>query len=219
MKSGEKKGADPIRLILAGAAALLLITCILCWLKGGNQRLAIPIVLYKTMGLAASIFLVLGELGHKIFDRVCFRGDHLDCHAVMNSPAAKLMGRIPMADLGVLYFSGGIILIAFSVVNPYFFDQIFLLSILNLLTLPYTIFSVTYQGFIIKKWCPLCLIVQLTFWLEFFHFFSFLTAGIPRFRLMDFLPLVWSFGLPILFWLLFRTPLKKSIQADKNLYS
>jgi uncharacterized membrane protein len=219
MKSGEKRPIDPIWMVLAGVTVLLLTTCILCWLKGGNQRMAIPIILYKTMGLAASIFLVLGELGHKIFDRVCIHGDHLDCYAVMNSPAAKLMGRIPMADLGVLYFSGGIILIGFSVVNPYFFDQIFLLSILNLLTLPYTFFSVTYQGFIIKKWCPLCLIVQLTFWLEFFYFFSFLTAGVPRFRVEDFLPLVWSFGLPTLLWLLFRPILKKSIQADKDLTS
>lgn len=178
--------------------------------------MAIPIILYKTMGLASSIFLVLGELGHKIFDRVCIRGDHLDCHAVMNSPAAKLAGKVPMADLGVFYFSGGIILIAISVINPYFFDQIFLLSVLNLAALPYTFFSVIYQGLVIKKWCPLCLIVQLTFWLEFFHFYSFLTAGIPRFRIEDFLPPIWSFGLPVILWLLFRPALRKSIRMQNN---
>jgi uncharacterized membrane protein len=216
MKNREKKILDSIWPVLAGVGLLLLITCILCWIKGSNQRLAILIILYKTIGLAASIFLVLGELGHKIFDRVCIRSERFDCHAVMESPAAKLMGRIPMADLGVLYFSGGIILIGFSVVNPYFFDQIFLLAVLNLLTLPYTFFSISYQALVIKKWCSLCLIIQLTFWLEFFHFYSFLAAGVPRFRVEDFLPMVWSFGLPVLLWLLFRPALQKFIQVEKS---
>jgi uncharacterized membrane protein len=197
-----------------GFFILFMFTFVICWIKGANHRLTITILMFKITGFAASLLLVLGELGHKIFDRICIKSEKLDCFAVMHSPAAKFLGRIPMADLGVIYFIGGIILIAFSVANPYFFHQIFLLAILNLLTLPYTIFSVLYQAFVVKKWCYLCLVVQLIFWLEFSQFYKFLFAGVPRFHIEDFFPFVWSFALPALVWILFRPFLKKAIQSQ-----
>jgi uncharacterized membrane protein len=216
--AGDKKKAPlkPIWLVLTGLFLIFLSTVALCWFKGDNHRLAIPILMFKIIGLASSVFLVLGELGHPIFNRVCFRGEKLNCHAVMESPAAKLFGLVPMADLGVLYFSGGIILIGFSIPDPQFFTQIYILALLNLLTLPYTLFSVSYQAFTVKKWCPLCLIVQLTFWLEFLYFFKFLSAGFPGFSPEVFSPAVLSFGLPVLLWLLFRPILQKSIKFDKQ---
>ena len=127
MIDNKKKRIDLFWIAGAGFLVLFLFTFVICWQKGANHRLTIPILMFKMTGLTASLLLVLGELGHKIFDRICIKSEKLDCHAVMFSPAAKLLGRIPMADLGVIYFSGGIILIAFSVVNPYFFHQIFLL--------------------------------------------------------------------------------------------
>jgi len=213
MATSKKKRINPIWIVWAGFFSLFLITVTLCWIKGANHRLVIPILMFKITGLAASLLLVLGELGHKIFDRICIKSEKLDCHAVMFSPAAKLMGRIPMADLGIIYFSGGIILIGFSVVNPYFFHQIYLLAVLNLLALPYTVFSILYQGFVVKKWCYLCLVVQLIFWLEFSQFYKFLFAGVPRFYMEDFFPLILSFALTTLIWLLFRPSLKKAIQS------
>jgi uncharacterized membrane protein len=213
MPESNKKQIHPIWIAGAGFLVLFLFTFAVCWVKGANHRLTITIFMFKITGFAASFLLVLGELGHKIFDRICIKSEKLDCYAVMHSPAAKLLGRIPMADLGVIYFSGGIILIVFSVVNPYFFNQIFLLAILNLLTLPYTLFSVLYQAFVVKKWCYLCLVVQLIFWLEFSQFYKFLFAGIPRFYFEDFFPFIWGFALPTLIWLLFRPVLKKSIQS------
>jgi uncharacterized membrane protein len=185
-------------------------------MKGDNYRLTIVLILLKTVGLVTSTTLVLGELGHPFFKKICIKGEKIDCYAVMESPAAKIMGLIPMADLGVLYFFGGITVIVFSVNNPLFFKQIFLLAILNLLTLPYTLFSVSYQALAVKKWCQLCLVVQFTFWLEFFQFYKFLKAGVPAFSLEDFFLFTWGFGLPLLVWLVFRQSLQKAIQLDKE---
>ncbi|MCK4835769.1 MAG: vitamin K epoxide reductase family protein [Candidatus Aminicenantes bacterium] len=216
MNKTEKKPLKVIWLVLAGFCVLFLATIILYWIKGDNYRLSIILLMFKIIGLGTSILLVLGELGHPIFKKICIKGEKIDCYAVMESPAAKVLGLIPMADLGVLYFSGGIILIAFSGVNSQFFKQIFLLALLNLMTLPYTLFSVGYQALAVKKWCELCLIVQLTFWLEFLQFYKFLSAGFPGFTIEDFFPFTWSFGLPLLVWLVFRPALQKSIRFDKR---
>jgi uncharacterized membrane protein len=221
MKKNEKWKIDSTRLVLAGFAVVFLITLILLWIKGGNQRMAISILMLKIIGFGACVLLVLGELHHPLFDKICPKGEKLNCHAVMESPAAKLFGKIPIADIGGIYFSGGIILICFTGVHPHFFHGVFLLALLNLLTLPYTIFSVVYQAFVVKFWCLFCLIVQLIFWLEFWQFYPFLSAGIDGTRLLrytfnDFLPVIWSFGLPALIWLLFRPVVKKAIEADKH---
>ncbi len=204
-------------IVLGGFSVLFLVTFVLCWIKGGNQQLAIPIVILKIIGFSASLLLILGELGHPLFDRICPKWEKINCQAVMESPASKLLGLIPLADIGGVYFSGGIILICFSVNNHYFFHQIYFLAILNLLTLPYTIFSVMYQAFVVRYWCFLCLIVQLIFWLEFWQFYQFLSAGFPQFRYEDFFPIIWSFGLPLFTWLFFRPLIKKAIEADKGL--
>ncbi len=216
MKIGNKWRIDFIRIALGGFSILFLVTFVLCWIKGGNQRLAIPIVMLKIFGFSASLLLVLGELGHPLFDRICPKWEKINCHAVLESPAAKIFGLIPTADLGGVYFLGGIILICFSVNNPHFFHQIYLLAILNLLTLPYTIFSVLYQAFVVKYWCFLCLIVQLLFWLEFWQFYQFLAAGVPRFTFEDFLPILWSFGLPVLIWTPLRPVIKGAIEVYKS---
>jgi uncharacterized membrane protein len=221
MKKTIKWKIDSTRLVLAGFAAMLLVTLILLWLKGDNQRMAISILMLKIIGFGACVLLVLGELHHPFFDKICPKGEKLNCHAVMESPAAKLFCVIPLADIGGIYFSGGIILICFSTIHPHFFYSIFLLALLNLLTLPFTIFSVLYQAFVVKFWCLFCLIVQLIFWLEFWQLYPFLSAGIDgthllRFRFDDFYPIIWSFGLPTLIWLLFRPVVKKAIEADKH---
>jgi uncharacterized membrane protein len=218
MNTGKKNNRkiNFIRIAAGGFAVLLLVTFVLCYLKGDNQRMAISILMFKIVGFCTSVVLVIGELGHPFFDRFCPRGEKFNCHAVMESPAAKLFGLIPMADVGGIYFSGGIILICFSVLHFNFFQQIFLLALLNLLTLPYTIFSVVYQAVVVKKWCALCLIVQLTFWFEFSQFYPFLFAGIPQFTVEDFYPVLWSFGLPLFAWLFFRTPVKKAFEADND---
>ena len=215
MKIGKWQ-IDSLWMVLGGFALLFLVTFTFCWIIGGNQRLAILIVMLKIIGLGTSIFLIIGKLGHPWFDKVCFKGDKLDCQAVIESPAAAFFGVIHTADLGGIYFSGGIILICFSLLNPHFFHQVYLLAVLNVLTLPYTIFSVVYQAFVVKRWCALCLIVQLIFWLEFSQFYSFLFAGVPQFAVKDFYLIVWSFGLPILTWLFFRPLVKKAIEADKQ---
>jgi uncharacterized membrane protein len=205
---------DSLRLALSGGGPAL----ILGWLfvrmvqHGGNEQLCALILLLKAVGLLASAVLVLGTVDAPVFRRFCPRNPIFDCRKVIHSPAGKMFGLLHAADLGVLYFASTLLLLAFTVLTPDFYYYALLLAALNLLTLPYTLFSVAYQAFKVGKWCALCLIVQLVFWLEFWQFYPFLFGTPPRveFRFELLQPLVLAFGLPLALWPLARRLLEKA---------
>lgn len=212
MKKDNKKKIDLLFIVAVFFSLLFLFFLYIFWAKGGNQRLTIPILLIKLAGFASSFFLILGELGHPVFERFCPREGKFNCFAVMESPAAKIFGIIPMADIGAIYFIGGITLLGLSMSSMNFFYQVYLLGILNLLALPYTIFSVIYQSFVLKAWCKFCLIVQFIFWLEFFYFYKFLSAGSLKNILKFSLPFISVFFILTLIWILVRPLIKKRIR-------
>lgn len=163
----------------------------------------------KAMGLALGIFLLLHYFqgDSDLMKRICPSGQKLNCAGVLQSPAAKLLG-IPMADLGALYFLGGMISLwlgAFTGENI-----IALLAMLNLLTLPYTFFSIGYQAFVARQWCWMCVGVQALFWIEFitFYFTSNTSYTIPSYsQAMIFL---FSFLIPSVLWIVVRPALEKA---------
>lgn len=128
----------------------------------------------KILGLTASIFLTAHSFNihNKVMQEVCHFNKHTDCQAVLTSPASKLFGLISLSDVGIVYFAGGItaIVLSSSLIIP---DSLFqLLYYISLCTLPYTLFSAYYQAFIVKKWCPFCITVLVSLWLEciVFHY-------------------------------------------------
>jgi len=191
------------------------------FLYGGNERLCLLILLLKVVGLTASWLLLLGTLRVPFFKRFCPTSRHFDCQRVIDSPAGKVFGLVHAADLGVLYFGGTLLILFFSAFSPGFYFQVVLLGGLNLLTLPYTLFSVTYQAFKVGKWCALCLIVQAVFWLEFWQFFPFL-FGNPVFldlSLNRLTPMIVAFGVVSALWPLVRYLLERSYAEYAGLES
>ena len=117
-------------------------------------------VLVTFMGLYTSILLVQKELGlhSKSLDKFCEASESNSCDDILNSKGALVFGVFKLSDVGIVYFSA----IIFSVlvyglsgveINNHLFYN---LSILSLLFIPYSIY---YQWQVIKKWCPLCLVV------------------------------------------------------------
>ncbi len=182
------------------------------YLHGGNEQLCVMILLLKTVGLLASFLLVLGTLKAPFFKRFCPRNPWFDCQKVIDSPAGKLFGLVHIADLGVLYFSGTLLLLVIGAFKPDFYYHALYLGLLNLLTLPYTLFSVAYQALRVHKWCALCLIVQAVFWLEFWQFYPFIFGTPMAFALNLHLlyPVVLGLGIPLALWPLIRYLLEKA---------
>jgi uncharacterized membrane protein len=121
----------------------------------------------KVAGLATSILLLLSQLAPNqgLAKRLCDLRPGISCQNVLTSQAATWFGFLSMTDLGLLYFGSGVLAICLGwlaniQVLPW-------LALLNLLALPYTVFSIWYQWRVVKSWCPLCLAVQALLWLEF----------------------------------------------------
>lgn len=149
-------------------SSFLLITCIL--LIGYTIFLQKPLfnlqfvslLLVKIVGLFFSIQLVIHSFGlsTSITDKVCQAGKQVSCEDVLESPASKLLGLFSMSDIGFVYFSTGILLMIFSIYLKTILPTTTFLLLITLCAIPYVLFSIYYQAFKVKKWCPLCLSVM-----------------------------------------------------------
>lgn len=119
------------------------------------------------IGLIASGLLTAESLGLRTAaQRLCQLGAKTSCASVLASRAARL-GPVSMTDVGLGYFAGGLLVVLFAAVHSPARDMTQLvLTALAVASLPYTIFSVAYQGVVVKRWCPLCLLVQGLLWAE-----------------------------------------------------
>lgn len=71
------------------------------------------LLLTRTIGLMLSGLLVAKQLGstNALTDRLCRINSKASCDGVLNSPAAKLWGWLSWADVGLLYFAGGLLIL------------------------------------------------------------------------------------------------------------
>ncbi|MCW5911489.1 MAG: thioredoxin domain-containing protein [Cyclobacteriaceae bacterium] len=160
------------------------------------------IYLLNSVGAVLSFLLFKKQFGLSsvTINSFCKMGAKSDCDAVINSPASKLFGVIHLSELCFWYFAGSVLSIVFGVfssvsVAPFLFA-------LSMLATGLSFFTVYYQGAVIKKWCPLCLMVTAVLWLEA----GVYLLSIPELviNIKSFSVLFVGFSLPLIFWLSVR---------------
>lgn len=109
-----------------------------------------------------------------------------DCNSVVNSKGASILWGIKWSDMGLIYF----ITIATTITASGYMQQLQqLLPIINwisILSMPFIIFSLYYQRFVVKKWCTLCLIVLALLVLQLLFIFVVQKFSFPP------LPIYWQ---------------------------
>ena len=120
----------------------------------------------KMIALLVVSQIVKIELGESntLITKIC---KTTDCGKVLHSKAAKLFSWLTMGDVGIIYFGSGTLLLIIAPFTEHLVSTVYLLFFLNLFTLPYTLFSISYQRFVLKTWCPFCLTVMGLLWIEF----------------------------------------------------
>lgn len=123
----------------------------------------IALTVVDLAGLGVTWLLVLKSLKvkSKTADRVCGVLQEHGCDHVLENKASSFFGLFNWSDVGIAYFSvSTLALILFP-------DMLPQLALINVCCLPFTIWSITYQKFVIKTWCTLCVITQALLWCQF----------------------------------------------------
>nr|WP_295926674.1 vitamin K epoxide reductase family protein [uncultured Dyadobacter sp.] len=123
------------------------------------------LVLAKLAGIVITGALLWYEIDkyNPAIQKLCMGGSgkKTDCNAILNSDHSKLFAWLSWGEVGWIYFTGSLLyLLCFPQYIPY-------VAWLNLLALPFIVFSISYQGLVVKQWCVLCLSVMGLLLLEF----------------------------------------------------
>ncbi|MCM1377355.1 MAG: hypothetical protein NC097_06140 [Clostridium sp.] len=156
--------AKKIKLILLIALVAFLVG-LGYWQSGIYQHLSLILLsLTDFAGLGVCWLLILKTLRVKSHtaDKFCGILQKHGCDTVLEQKSSTFFGLFSWSEVGLAYFSvSGILLFVFP-------QNVGWLALINGLCLPFTIWSITYQKFVIKAWCALCVTVQSLLWLQFF---------------------------------------------------
>jgi uncharacterized membrane protein/protein-disulfide isomerase len=140
--------------------AIVVISGLLTLIQDGIPAL-LPFLfsLFTLSGAGVGLLLIWYELDqyNPTLQQICSSGKRINCAAVLQSKAAKVMG-ISWSTIGFSYFSGMSLLLLLGGMNNS--GTLFIVAWLNIIAVPYTVFSIYYQWHIAKQWCILCLFIQ-----------------------------------------------------------
>ncbi|PLK46122.1 vitamin K epoxide reductase family protein [Emticicia sp. TH156] len=151
------------------------------------------------------------DKNNPFINSLCQAGGKANCNAILSSNAAQVTSWLSWAEVGFFYFAGGFIAL---LINP---ASVFLLWAVGATALVYTIWSVYYQAFVAKQWCPLCLAIQSLFIIEFLLHIKFL----PQLKLhfanivfTDIAAVLYGLAAAVLVWLFLKPLIQKSHQVS-----
>ena len=130
-------------------------------------------------GIYIDYLLLLKQLHiqNSYADRLCSLFKYSDCNNILESDVAKLFGVLSWSEVGMGYFISNTIILCFL---PSFIPC---LLFINIFCLPYSVWSIWYQKFKAKQWCPLCLGTMLLLW---GIFITGMVFGYTRFSSVNF---------------------------------
>lgn len=128
----------------------------------------VAVTLFDLAGLYFC-YLLMGKMlriKSSAADRVCGVLQKGGCDDVLSTKAASFYGIFSWSEVGFSYFSVSLAsLLVFPGSLPW-------LAAINVCCLPFTVWSISYQKFVIKRWCTLCVCVQATLWALFICYLS-----------------------------------------------
>lgn len=146
----------------AGIFCIPILTVVLgifyCFQNGAGMLFPLMYLLLTITGSGLGILLVWYELDqhNPALKQICTAGKRINCGSVLQSGASRIAG-LSWSSIGLSYFTGLLLLLVLSGLDNQ--DVLFILSWINILTIPYLIFSIYYQWIIARQWCVLCLCV------------------------------------------------------------
>ena len=179
-------------------------------------------------GVVVSSLLLWYEIDktNPLLQKVCTGIAKGDCNAILTGKQSKVFSWLSWSEVGFFYFAGSLIvmlgssavLLSNSEVSAVLSTNagLFVTAWLNILALPYTVFSIYYQWRVAKQWCVLCLAVQALLLLGGINVFTnnFLLP-FPQFSFTIIGQIILLYSIPVLAWYAAK-PYILSLQQAKN---
>ncbi|MDR0207420.1 MAG: hypothetical protein LBI45_09225 [Bacteroidales bacterium] len=148
-----------------GLVVTFLILLVAAYIKKESyQNIGVNLLLLANLfGIVISFLLLQKDLNilNRASDKLCTMLRSSNCNSKEFEKSASEIFGFKWSEIGFAYFTSNILLL---LIMPTF---IFYIALANLLSLPYTIWSILYQKFKIKQWCILCLFIQSALWAIF----------------------------------------------------
>jgi uncharacterized membrane protein/thiol-disulfide isomerase/thioredoxin len=163
---------------------------------------AVCLAAIKLSGTVTSSFLLIYSINanNTFLQKLC-GGKNRNCNSILSSDAANVFNGLSWSEVGFFYFSGTWLCLVFLGGQQGIGR---LLSLMNLLALPYTVYSIYYQARIAKQWCILCCTVQGLLWLEFLTQFPYFNRSWVLPGYIHSIQFAILAGLPASFWVLLK---------------
>jgi len=159
----------------------------------------VSIVVLQLAGLATTLLLLLYDLNkqNSLLQNICGVGNQTDCEAVLSSKASRIAG-FSWGEIGFVYFAATTIGLLFPGLP--FAEKAFWLAAGSTLASSYIPFSIYYQWRVVRRWCPLCLIMQLVLALELIWavLFYWQKSGLNGLQHLTVLPILFCLILPVI---------------------
>ncbi len=164
---------------------LLLGFSLMGWQSGlWNSVDGLILIFFLFLGVCICFLLLQKQMRvqSQYIDKLCTLFKRSDCNNVLESDASKVFGLFSWSELGFSYFVSTLFICLLSpILIPY-------CAWINVLALPYTLWSIWYQKYKVKQWCPLCLMVMCILWILFF---IYLFSGSLRCLPFDLINVSW----------------------------
>ncbi len=192
-----------------------LIMSIVAFIINGVDAVFSVLFMFVTLaGVIAGALIVLLEIDqfNPALQKVCTGGKKTNCAAILHSKGSKIFG-IHWSIIGFSYFMGMLaILLAGGLFN---LQLLTVAAWINVLVLPYTVYSIFYQARIVKQWCPMCLVVQVVLVLLFIISLAGGFLSTVSLSVLLVVPYITSIGLVFIAVYLLLPALKKA-KASKH---
>lgn len=171
----------------------------------------------SVLGIIVTSLLLWNEIdmNNPVLQKVCGRIRKGNCNAILTSKEAKLFSWLSWSEIGFSYFVGSLLILLFA--DESVANSIKLLFWINVLALPYTIFSIYYQWQVAKQWCLLCVATQILLILSAVNLMSSGFAfSFPLLSIGFVLKVSFYYLLPVLIWYAVK-PYILSLQTAKSI--
>lgn len=194
-----------------GIAGLLFsLSLVLVFLNNSAYLIAaLSYYLLVIIGLVISVFLIREEIGihNESISKICNVNEKTSCKAVLSSKGAKITGDVSLSDLSLVYFTA----IAFLNLFLAFKNVLNVYIILAFFSTPVLIYSFTYQYFVLKKWCVLCLGTAAVLLLQMILVLNFWSNSGNVFSAVNAISFLFILSVVLLVWMKFKALFKKNI--------